>query len=248
MSKILFLDESGDHNLTAIDPQHPIFVLGGVIADKNYAFGEMTSALNKFKKKLFGTNEITLHTADFSRQRNGFENMKDSSFCETFYSTLNALISEMDITIVACAIKKDKHMQRYGMEAIDPYHLSLNILIERFCFEIKSNTVHSQGQIIAEARDPTLDRQLDLAWLDVKVSGTKYVQAVDVNKHITNLSLKNKQDRIAGLEIADAIVTPIARGILQRKSKIDLEILKEKMRKSPTGQIKGYGLVTLPKE
>ena len=53
MSKILFLDESGDHNLTAIDPQHPIFTLGGIIADKDYAMGEMTDKLNKFKMDLF---------------------------------------------------------------------------------------------------------------------------------------------------------------------------------------------------
>ena len=42
MTKILFLDEFGDHNLTAIDPQHPIFVLGGIIVDEKYALGEMT--------------------------------------------------------------------------------------------------------------------------------------------------------------------------------------------------------------
>ena len=29
--KVLFLDESGDHNLSVIDPSYPIFVLGGVI-------------------------------------------------------------------------------------------------------------------------------------------------------------------------------------------------------------------------
>jgi hypothetical protein len=32
--KVMFLDESGDHNLTVIDPQYPIFVLGGIIADR----------------------------------------------------------------------------------------------------------------------------------------------------------------------------------------------------------------------
>lgn len=73
MTKILFLDESGDQNLTAIDQQHPIFVLGGIIVDEKYAFGEMTSKVQKFKKEIFGTTNITLHTADFTRQENGFE-------------------------------------------------------------------------------------------------------------------------------------------------------------------------------
>ena len=244
--KMLFLDESGDHNLTAIDSQHPIFVLGGIIADKHYALGEMTYKLNSFKKELFGTTDITLHTADFTRQKNGFEQMKKPDFCAEFYRKLNMLIAELDITVLACAIKKEQHMNKYGLEAIDPYHLSLNVLVERFCFVIGKDA--PKGHIIAEARDATLDRQLDLAWLILKVSGTKFVQATDINQRIDNLSLKTKQDKLAGLEIADAIVTPIARRILQRNSKVDIEIIKSKMRKNYLGEITGYGLVVLPKK
>lgn len=246
MAKILFLDESGDHNLTAIDPQHPIFVLGGIIADENYAFQEMTQKLNRFKEEIFGTKKITLHTADFTRQKNGFERMKEKDFCEKFYSRLNQLISELDIKIICCAIKKEQHMERYGMDAIDPYHLSLNVLVERFCFELEESS--SSGKIIAEARDAVLDRQLDLAWLNLKVSGTHFKQAVEINNRIDSLVLKRKEDALAGLEIADAIVTPVARRILNRKSRIDLEVIKRKMRKNHLGEITGYGLVILPKK
>ena len=34
--KTLFLDESGSHNLAVIDPQYPLFVLGGVILEQTY--------------------------------------------------------------------------------------------------------------------------------------------------------------------------------------------------------------------
>ena len=91
MTKILFLDESGDHNLIAIDPQNPIFVLGGIIVDEEYALGEMTKKVDKFKEEIFGTKNITLHTADFTRQKNDFERMKEKEFCEKFYLKLNNL-------------------------------------------------------------------------------------------------------------------------------------------------------------
>lgn len=246
MSKILFLDESGDHNLSVIDSYHPIFVLGGVIANKQYALGEMTDRVMAFKQELFGTTDIILHTADFTRQKNGFDRMKDREFCKIFYQKLNQLISELDITIVSCAIKKQDMIQKYGLDAIDPYHLSLNVLVERFCFMIYDQD--TKGQIIAEARDTTLDRQLDLAWLSLKVSGTKFIQAVDINKKIDHLSIKTKEDRLAGLEIADAIVTPIAREILGRTSRLDTKMLKNKMRKNNKGDITGYGLVILPRK
>ena len=92
-NKILFLDESGDHSLLSIDHQHPIFVLGGIIVDEDYALGEMTYKLNAFKKELFGTTNITLHTADFTRQKNGFERMMERDFCLRFYEKLNQLIA-----------------------------------------------------------------------------------------------------------------------------------------------------------
>jgi len=44
--KSLFLDESGDHSLSVIDPQFPVFVLGGVIFDADYAANEMQTAVH----------------------------------------------------------------------------------------------------------------------------------------------------------------------------------------------------------
>jgi hypothetical protein len=186
-----------------------------------------------------------LHTADFSRQRNGFEQMKDRAFCDQFYTQLNTLLSELDITIIACAIMKQRHMEKYGIDAVDPYHLSLNILTERFCFDIGGNA--PKGKIVAEARDSTLNHQLEIAWLNVKVSGTHFLQAVDINNRIESLVLKTKEDKIAGLEIADAVVTPIARKVLRRQSRVDISIIKNKMRKNHFGEVLGYGLVLLPK-
>jgi Protein of unknown function (DUF3800) len=51
MAKILFLDESGDHNLAIIDPQYPLFVLGGVIIEQIYAEGQLEGELRQFKRK-----------------------------------------------------------------------------------------------------------------------------------------------------------------------------------------------------
>lgn len=64
-----------------------------MVSDKNYASGEMTDKLSKFKIDLFGTTKITLHTADFTRQKNGSELMKNREFCEKFYVKLKQLIS-----------------------------------------------------------------------------------------------------------------------------------------------------------
>jgi uncharacterized protein DUF3800 len=243
--KILFLDESGDHNLSIIDPMYPLFVLGGVIMDKAYSEGELIEQLNSFKLKLFGKKDVILHTADITRNKNGFEQLIEKSFREKFYHELNNVIQNLKFTVIACVIRKDVHLSRYGLAALDPYFLSLDILVERFCMEI--GNVPSGGLIIAERRDPTLDHQLDLAWLNLKIQGTRYMQARQIEKRVVSLNLRSKSENIAGLQLADLVVTPIGRYVLGKSVKEDFRIIQSKFRCSKTGEWRGYGLVTLPK-
>ena len=243
--KALFLDESGDHNLSVIDPQYPLFVLGGVIMDQGYAEGELTVQLNAFKDELFGHPGIVLHTADIARNRNDFERLKDAAFRSRFYDALNDLMRRLEYTVVACAIRKDEHLGQYGVAALDPYMLSLDVLVERFCFEIGNAT--GGGVIVAEKRDPTLDRELELAWLNLKIRGTRYIRARDIDERIAGLNLRAKQDNVAGLQLADLVVSPIGRHMLGKPDREDWRIVEAKFRRSPDGKIEGYGLVILPK-
>ena len=243
--KILFLDESGDHNLSIIDPSYPLFVLGGIIMDKDYAENELPKAIDDFKLKLFGRKQIILHTADITRNKNGFEKLMETTFRQEFYQELNQLIQNLKFTIVACVVKKDAHLSRYGLAALDPYFLSLDILVERFCLEI--GNVANGGIIIAERRNPTLDHELDLAWLNLKIQGTRYLKANQIEKRITGLKLSAKSENIAGLQLADLVLTPIGRYILGKAIKEDFRIIESKFRRSKSGQWKGYGLVVLPK-
>lgn len=243
--KVLFLDESGDHNLSVIDPQYPIFVLGGVIMDKDYAEGRLTDALNIFKRDMFGRTDIVLHTADITRNRNGFEALIDPAFRARFYNRLNALMRTIDYSVVACAIRKDHHLSRYGVAALDPYLLSLDILVERFCFDI--GKVSGGGLIVAEKRDSTLDRELELAWLNLKIQGTRFLQASELEDRVFALNLRAKKDNIAGLQLADLVVSPIGRHVLGKPDKEDWRIVEGKFRRNQRGKIEGFGLVVLPK-
>lgn len=243
--KILFLDESGDHNLAKIDPQYPLFVLGGVIADKDYAEGEMEVAVSDFKLRLFGRDDIILHTSDITRNRNGFQRLKETAFRGQFYRELNELMRSLDYRVVACVIRKQAHLSTYGLAALDPYLLSLDILIERFCMDIGG--IPKSGMIIAEKRDPTLDRQLELAWLNLRIQGTQYMQAVEIDRRIRALTLRDKAENIAGLQLADLVVTPIGRRVLGKSIKEDYGIIESKFRHNWRGEVERYGLVVLPK-
>lgn len=243
--KVMFLDESGDHSLDVIDPQYPMFVLVGAILDQDYAETVLERLFDRFKQDLFGRTEIILHRADITRKRNGFEPLADASFRQRFWRDLNRLVASIDFTLVACAIQKEEHLARYGMVAWDPYLLSLEVLVERFCFEV--GEVPGGGVIVAERRNPDLDNRLELAFLNLKVQGTRFVQASQIGQRIAGLTLRSKRDNLAGLQLADLMATPIGRGLLGKKDLQDYEIIVSKFRKSRSGVVSGYGLIKLPK-
>lgn len=245
---ILFLDESGDHSLNRIDPQYPVFVLGGCIVDREYHDNQMTDQLERYKRNLFGRDDFIIHTADVTRRRGVFHSLTDKDFRAGFYEKTNKLMTDLDYMVVACGIKKDEHLKIYRLAAMDPYMLSLKILVERFVFEINARGGGEKGVIVAESRDETLDNQLRLSWIDLRTGGTEYVPASEIRKHISELHIKEKSQNIAGLQIADLIVSPVGRHIIGKESKADWEIIKQKFRRGPRGNYMGFGLVVLPQK
>lgn len=244
----MFLDESGDHSLDVIDPQYPLFVLGGCIIDTDYHENILMPKLKKYKMDLFDRDDFILHTSDIVRRRGVFRKLTDKTFRERFYTETNQLMDALDYMVIACVIKKNEHLSQYGLAALDPYMLSLRVLMERFVFEIQQRGGGSPGHIIAEARDETLDNQLRLAWMELRTSGTGFISATDVRRHISDLHIRDKENGVAGLQIADLIVSPIGRHILGKNPKQDWNIIERKFRRNIQGRYMGFGLVILPKD
>jgi len=241
----LFLDESGDHNLVRIDPQYPLFVLGGILADRNYAFSSLQESVDRFKGEIFGKTRILLHTSDITRNRNGFEFLQNSDKRRNFYKSLNALVEGLDFEILAVAIDKEKHVTTYGRYALDPYHFSLRVVVERFVYALR--TRRTKGVIYAEARGSDLDEALRSEWARIRREGTGFVKGEHVVRNIEQMKIVPKRQNIAALQVADLVLSPLARYVLGRTRTPDMEICLRKLRRGPQGQWMGYGLIKLPR-
>lgn len=246
--KVLFLDESGDHNLRMIDPSYPIFVLGGVIVDREYADGPLTEAFDDFKRRMFGRTDVVLHTADIARNRNGFEELQNTVFRAHFYRELNSLMEELPYSVMACAFYKHQYFDRYGVDAIDPYRLGLRVMVELLCDEVSVDPTASGGAIIAEARGEFLDKDVQGTWEILKTRGSLHASADLIRGTIQRLDLRDKMENIPELQLADLVVAPIGRHLLGKTDRDDWEIVERKFRRSPAGILEKYGLVTFPKQ
>ena len=148
-------------------------------------------------------------------------------------------------TVVACAIRKDHHARKYGTSAIDPYMLSLEVVVERFCYELRQRDAVGAG-IIAEARGQPLDRILERSWQDVLLNGTRYIGRHELSDRVRRLELRTKTAGEAGLELADLVVLPIGRHAIGKPPREDWAIVSEKLRRRE-GSWRGAGLVVLPR-
>lgn len=241
--KALYLDESGEWNPSVVDTHYPIFVLGGVIMDQQYAAGPMVDAVNGFKRELFGTVDIVLHTADINRSRNGFERLTDSAFRRRFYDRINALMADLQYRVVAYAVRKDQAIgERFSNR--DLYRVCFGPLVELFCAEL--GNAQDEGLIIAEKRSSTrLNRAVEIEFVNLKTDGGTRTDPGTIANRILAFNLRGKQDNIAGLQLADLALSPIGRHLVGKPDNPDWHIVAAKLLRSGVAENESEGLILL---
>src|SRR5690606_26853035 len=66
---IVYVDESGDHGLTSINPQFPVFVLAFCVFHKRHYSEAIVPALEKFKFNHFGHDQVVLHENEIRKEK-----------------------------------------------------------------------------------------------------------------------------------------------------------------------------------
>ena len=242
---VMFVDESGDHNLSNIDDNFPLFCLCGCIFEKDYYHDVARPMVDDLKRRFLGATDVILHSRDIRRRQKRFRFLHDSGQREAFYEAINTVMRGLDFSILAVAILKRDHLANYGEQAQHPYHLALEFILERFVLEMQQGNEVSRGHIIAESRGRVEDNLLKDEFFRLKERGS-YYQSFDA---VTTLWTEDKQENIAGLQIADLVAYPIARKILDPTSpQLSFDVIRAKVRHKP-GQVNcllGYGIKIFP--
>src|SRR3990167_5916028 len=137
MKYYFFLDETGDHGLTYIDKNFPLFVLCGCLFSED-SLKNLESHVNALKVKYFKTTEVILHSRDIRKCEGTFQVLFDLRLKEEFYKDLNKILGNANYAVIGSGINKEEHNKKYGTQAYDPYSLSLSFVIERMIFCLDS--------------------------------------------------------------------------------------------------------------
>lgn len=244
MKYFLYIDESGDHGLSKINPNFPVFLLCGVIFNQE-TYDALRNDFNILKTSIWNNKTVILHSRDIRKCEKEFQVLFDLDLKKKFYEKLNTIISNSDYNIIASAINKTKYINQYGRLGNDVYELSLSFIIERTIFLLDNfKSDNTQLNIIIEKRGKKEDKQLHEHFQRLLSRGTSYVNEKRLKAYNISIEFIDKKDNINGLQLADLVAYPIARYVIDpKRANPAFEVFESKFY---TKNGKRYGLKIFP--
>jgi hypothetical protein len=236
---IIYVDESGDHSLTSINKDYPIFVLAFCIFEKEKYSQSAVKKLKEFKFKHFGHDMVILHENEIRRDKGWFKKLNTKELKQNFLNELTSIIDEEEFTLIATVIQKDKLYSKRN----NPYDTAL-----KYCMERVYRFLQSKGQedktthIVVEQRGKKEDEELELEFR--RICDKQNYE----NKNLPfEIILANKMTNSAGLQLADLVARPIGLSVLKPdQENRAYEVLKNKFHKNGSGKVEGVGLKVFP--
>lgn len=221
---IVYVDESGDHSLTSIDPDYPIFVLAFCIFEKHQEIDKIESAIRQFKFHYFGHDLVIFHENEIRKDKKDFRFLKSKEIKEQFISKLTDIIEKSNFSICASVIEKKK-LQAHQIQDFHAYHFALKDCLETlFLFIQEKGQANKITHIIVESRGDKEDKALEAEFLRICDGENQFQKRLPFQ-----LKLASKQINSAGLQIADLIARPIGLSVLKpEQNNRAMEILKNK--------------------
>ena len=211
---IAFFDECGDHSLTKLDPDFPLFVLAVVVASRADYAKTIVPAGADLKLRYWNHEGVNLHSRDIRKALGPFSLLQDPNMRTDFLQRVSDLMAAMPFTLFVTAIRKDEHQKKYGDTAKNPYDLALEFTLERIQHFLEG-VGETELPVVAEARGKNEDEALERVFYRVMTTGTYYKPADLFRCLQCPLVFRSKRDNIVGVQLADLCAHPCARHILR---------------------------------
>lgn len=239
---LVFVDESGDHGLDAIDGGYPVFVLAFCVIRKSDYISRIAPAIQTFKLKHFGHDNIILHERDIRKDGGDFSFLKTREKKTRFMDELTQIVADAPFTLICSAIRKQALKSRYN-DPGNPYHIALGFGLERVHYYLQSQGVgEARTHVTVERRGRKEDAELELEFRRI-CDGSNY------NGEIMSLDVvfADKKANLPGLQLADLVARPVGLNVLRPgQPNRAFEVLEGKFYTSAAGRRQGWGIKTFP--
>lgn len=238
---IVFVDESGDHSLTAINPEWPLFVLSFCIFPVAAYVNHVTPAIRQLKFDTFGHDLVVLHEHDIRKKKGAFAQLNKEAR-DVFLDQLTEVIAATDMTMIAVVIDKIRHKAKYSMPE-HPYHLAMQFGLERVAhFLSLRGQRNGETMVVCEARGAKEDTELELEF-------RRFCDGANRSKrpYPLRIVIADKKTNSEGLQLADLTARPAGLSVLRPdQPNRAWDVLKVKLFTGHAGCVTGNGMKVFP--
>ncbi|MBS8269755.1 DUF3800 domain-containing protein [Halomonas litopenaei] len=221
---IVYVDESGDHGLSSIDPNYPVFVLAFCVFHKRHYSEAIVPSLEKFKFNYFGHDQVVLHEHEIRKEKGAFSFFKNRDHKNQFMTGLSGIVEKSNFILISCTIDKRELKKQNGNKS-NPYHLAL-----RFCMETLYEFLQEKGEenkkthVVVECRGKKEDRELELEFRRICDGSNQAGIQLPFD-----MVFSDKKTMSSGLQLADLVARPIGLKVIRKEQRNKaFDILKKK--------------------
>jgi hypothetical protein len=207
----VYIDESGDHGLKNIDTNYPIFVLTFCCFKISDYIKKAVPALQYFKFKYFGHDQVVLHEIDIRKNKEPFKFLRtDRVLRDNFMFDLSKIIEDIPFKVVPIIIDKSKLKIKYN-SPFNPYHLGLRFGLEKLNQFLSNNEQEGKEvSLIFEKRGNNEDKDLELEFLRICNKNEQFgYKKINFGKMVYRFFIADKKTNSCGLQLADLTARPI---------------------------------------
>ncbi len=239
---LVFVDESGDHGLDSIDRNYPMFVLAFCVINKVDYVETIVPAIQRFKLKHFGHDNVILHERDIRKDAGDFAFLKSREMKAAFLEELTQILADAPFTLISSVIRKEALKHKYATPD-NPYHIALGFGLERVHYYLQGQgTGGARTHVTVERRGRREDGELELEFRRVCDGGNYRNQQLPLE-----IVFADKKANLPGLQLADLVARPIGMSILRpEQPNRAFEVLAGKFYTNPKGSYAGWGLKCFP--
>ncbi len=208
---IVYVDESGDHGMQTIDEQYPVFVLAFCVFHKGHYSDKVVPALERFKFKHFGHDQIVLHENEIRKEKGVFRIFPTKAHKDRFLDDLTAIIADTNFILISCVIEKRRLKEQQSTPS-NPYHIALRYCLETlYQFLEEKNEHRNLTHVVVEQRGRKEDDELELELRRVCDGHNTQEKTLPFE-----ILFADKKAMSSGLQLADLCARPIGLHVLRQ--------------------------------
>jgi hypothetical protein len=244
---IVYVDESGDHGMKSIDGSYPVFVLAFCIFHKRHYAECVVPALESFKFKYFGHDQVVLHEHEIRKEKGPFRIFPTREAKIRFLDDLTAIVEASRFIVASCVIEKKRLRDHAELEG-NPYHIALgHCVMTLHDFLVEKGEGEVTTHVVVEQRGSKEDKELELEF-------RRFCSGNNPRGSVLPFEIifADKKAMSAGLQLADLLARPIGLHVLRpEQPNRAFDVLKGKFfcdggRRNAGGGFDGYGLKLVP--